>query len=354
MHRHVAYWVVVTALVMQSAWADSPGPHQNIYRAYPPSCLADPLPVDPSGPTWIFPIDLSVDSPNASKAFESDTLTFWRTPCTGGMSALLARIDRPSDATAPNPLIPKFHIVVGDAGADARIAPEPNTVRSRIVPGTEFIDTYPSDGGIESTGDFVVFVLENEATYFANYIDYSAELKVYVDTGVSCGFPECPPVTPFVIPAYDPSQYPQASQSMPISGYLAGDWYDPAHSGEGIQTEIDEFEGADSFLTSRYLVVAWYAYDELGQPYWLFGSGTFNAGDRQVQVQIAYSSGGGFAGSRGRAASFPWGGMTVDFPDCSTMHFAFASDPTVPPNIPQGTGSRTWQRLSMINGLNCQ
>jgi hypothetical protein len=336
------------------AVADTPGPHPNSFRAYPPSCLADPLPTDPTGPTWVFSVDLPLYSNVEPEGFETDQVTFWRVPCESGKSALLARIDRPTGATDGVPTMPTFIFELENGLVAARIASEPNTVRSGIVAGTQLFYTYPSDDGLPSASNFAVVVFENEPRDFSQTIDFSAALQVLIDPGVPCGFSACPPPPTNDIPAYDATLYPDASLPLSISGYVAGNWYDPAHSGEGIQTEIGDLNGGDSFLTSRYLTIAWYTYDETGRPYWLFGSGNFTAGDHQVQVQLNYSSGGGFAGAGSAATSNPWGTLTVEFPTCFTMQFQFSSVAAVPLDLPRGSGSRTWQRLTMMNGLTCE
>ena len=46
--------------------------------------------------------------------------------------------------------------------------------------------------------------------------------------------------------------------------------------------------------------------------------------------------------------------LTVDFPDCNSMHFTYQANAGLPASVPQGSGSRTWTRLTGINGLGCQ
>jgi hypothetical protein len=331
------------ALFSLSAYADSPGPYQNVLRAYPPSCLADPLPSGPSGPVWTVDVGLAVvGAENDPTQAEVDTLSLWRSPCVTG-SALLGKISRPAsiDPSARHPLFPQFWL----NQTQLRVAAEPNTVRSAIVGGTDF--------SVQTRSNEILFVFENPS--WSSPINYSDALTIAI-TGLPCGFSSCPPGSGLniEIPAYDPSLYGAASASMPISGYLAGNWYDPAHSGEGVQTEIGELPGTDNYRTSRYITFAWYTYDASGAPYWLFGSGNFTAGDRQATIGLSYLTGGGFAGSRSAASASTWGTVVVDFPDCTTMHYTFSSLTSLPSQVPQGSGTRTWERISQINGLACQ
>ena len=141
------FWIILATVLVASAFADSPGPHQNPFRAYPPSCLADPLPTVPSGPTWIFSTQLPLDSNVLPSGWETEQVTFWRVPCAGAKSALLGRIDRPPNDGSAVPTMPGFFVTTDSGSATARVSSEPNTVRSRVVPGTSFYDTYPSDEG---------------------------------------------------------------------------------------------------------------------------------------------------------------------------------------------------------------
>jgi hypothetical protein len=335
------------ALFSLRAYADSVGPYQNIFRAYPPSCLADPLPSDPTGPVWSTVVGLAVvGAENDPNHGEGDTISFWRSPCVMG-SALLGKITRPAGVTgsAPHPLFPQFYVIDGTQSGYARLSTEPNTVRSAIVSQTDYVALTGTDE--------IVFVFENYPS--TPLLNYSDALTIAV-AGLPCGFSSCPPGggPSIEIPAYDPALYDAVSKPIPISGYLAGNWYDPAHSGEGAQTEIGERQGTDHYQTSRYITFAWYTYDASGAPFWLFGLGNFNAGDRTATIDLAYSTDGGFAGSKGAASVFEWGTVVVDFPGCNAMHFEFNSLGSVPTAVPHGSGTRMWQRLSQINGLTCE
>jgi len=308
------------------AWSDSPGPVQSPWQAYPSSCLAYPL-SPPSGPTWTATALLETAVTENGK-HETVNFVFWRTPCTGGKSALLGKVFRDAGSVNkfPAPIYAGLRVSQGAIQNHiARIATEPNTVLSYV----------PLDSDISNS---VTFVFENDASAS---VDYSQAVNLTINTADSG-------IVSVAIPAYDEMQYPTADLSLQLSGHVSGNWFDPAHGGEGAQIEVGATTGE-----GRYLVFAWYTYDPSGVPFWLFGLGNFNAGDRSANVTVAYATGGGFAGA-GSANTLPWGTVTVDFPDCNSMHFSYQANSGLPAAVPQGSGTRTWTRLTSINGLSCQ
>jgi len=219
----------------------------------------------------------------------------------------------------------------GKSRIPVRLAPEPNTVLATTVNNP---------------------ILTAVGVLFENYmsvqtpVDYSQAFTLEVYGGYN--------TLVVNIPAYNPALYPGASQPMPISGYHAGNWFDPAHSGEGIQVEVGEI-GPTGSANNRYITLAWYSYDGAGVPFWLFGSGVFTAGDRSARVQMAYFSQGGFAGNFGaQAKGNAWGSIDVQFPDCNTMNFNYQANAGLPTGVPSGSGAKRWARASEINGLNCR
>jgi hypothetical protein len=261
-------------------------------------------------------------------------LIFWRTPCVDGKTAFLGAIGRNPTLrnTYPMPVVPQILISQGSSTNQyVRIAVEPNTVASALFPGTPILDAYP-------------LIFENSSI---QNLDYGQAFALTVVSATQAA-------TFVNIPAYNAAQYPEASLPMQISGYMTGNWYDPSHSGEGVQVEVGELQSSDS-SRPRYITVAWYTFDSSGIPYWLFGSGVFNAGDRSAAVTLGYSSGGGFAGNSGGSATAKlWGTFNVQFTDCNTMKFSYQSTTGLPSGIPAGSGSKTWTRLSSMNGLACQ
>lgn len=314
-------------------------------RAYPPSCLNSPMPFGmwQNDPNVITTQTLLIGDPYAGGTeaayLEQATLHLFRVPCSGGKSATLLEIDRPSNAsTTYYPIFPAVSVAQGSNNIYIRLANDPNTF---------FSTNYPLDPLTQSD----VFVLEN---FYGNSVqfDYNQAFTLTVNNLYN-GDPN--QYTNFLMPAYNPAQYAAASQPIPINGYLTGNWYDPAHNGEGIQTEVGEIDNTDGSV-SYYITVAWYTFDSSGTPYWLFGSsGLFNPGTTSATMQIAYSSGGGFAGNFGSSVTQAlWGTLNVQFPDCNTMKFSYQSGTGLPSPVPVGYGNKTWKRLTQINGLTCQ
>lgn len=315
-------------------------------RAYPPSCLNSPIPLGlwQNDPLARYAQIRLIGDPYAggNEATYSETVKIYvfRVVCTSGLSATLMEIDRPSNMegnTSLYPTVPGVSVTQGGNTLYVRMANDPNTF---------FSTTYALNPLVNSD----VFVLEN---FYGGSIqlNYNNALTLTVDT-LNQADPNR--YTNFNLPAYNPSLYAAASQPLPISGYMTGNWYDKAHSGEGIQVEVGELQGSGNNLP-RFINIAWYTFDSDGVPYWLFGTGIFNAGATSVPLQLAYSYGGSFAGS-GAVAQAPqlWGTFNVQFPDCNTMQFSYQSAAGLPTGVPTGQGSKTWTRLSQMNGLTCQ
>lgn len=215
-------------------------------------------------------------------------------------------------------------------------------VRFTDEPNTFFATTYANSPLVYSN----IYVLENfygASTQF----DYNQAFTFVVDN--FSGNTSSNPVQ-FPLTAYKPAEYPSAALALPISGYLSTNWFDPSHNGEGMLTQI--YENGDN--TTRTFTAAWYTFDNLGIPYWLYAQGTINIGARSTgNVDTYYASNGGFAGNFGANATFTkWGTINVSFPDCNHMTFSFNGQ-TGDANGPAGSGTRSWIRLANINSLTC-
>ena len=324
----------------------------NSFRAYPPSCAADPLPTTPTGPTSTATVPLYTRDINGNPGTpENVTITLWRMACSssgnltpyntdGGSNAiLLMRIDRSLQTTDVLPTFPSITSVQSGTTVNlVRSALEPNTVVSEMPFDATFSDA--------ST----VYVFENYPfpSFGFTYFDYAFTLTidpVLDDQGTGAAT--------FQIGDFNPTQadYPAAFQNLPIDGYMSSAWYDTAHSGEGLMVQI--YNNADN--ATRTLFAAWYTYDDNGIPFWLsiqgvaaYGSNTFS------NVPVYYYTGGGFAGNFAGVTQNNWGTMNFSFPDCMTMNFDFSGAATGVAGGPAGSGSRTFTRLADINGLNCE
>jgi hypothetical protein len=322
-------------LVSVLAFADSPGQTLNPFRVYPPSCLADPLPTTPSGPTWQLRATFTALQFSAAALTTEDvTLYFWRAPCDSGKSALLGRLVRDpvnEGRIDVQPLFPAFGKTQNAQTIVFRSALEPNTVKSFI-----YLTPIPVD---------ITFVFENGMLYptgTREVVDYSEGFELVAPNGQGSFSPL------LAIPAYDAAQYANASLPMQISGYQSGNFSDPS-GGQGIQIEVIE----TGVQGQRALVLAWYTYDATGTSYWLFNSTTFNVGARSVSLPLGYFVGGGFAGAAGNVSAAVWGNVTLSFADCNHMTFSYQSISGLPAGVPVGSGTRTFTRVTSINGVTC-
>ncbi|HST27428.1 MAG TPA: hypothetical protein VLK26_03565 [Rudaea sp.] len=319
--------------------------YANPDRAYPPSCLGSPMPFGmwQSDPNYKHQVVNLIGDPLAGDANERNyseavDVYVFRVACSSGLSATLVEIDRPSTHSSNYyPTFPGIYVTQGSQqDYVVRVANDPNTF-------------YSTNFALNPLIQSDVFVLEN---FYAGVVqfNFNQAITVTIDN-LAASFRQ---IVDFPLATYNPAQYAAASQPLPISGYMTGNWYDQNHSGEGIQVEVGEFAPTDTTYP-RYITIAWYTFDSSGTPYWLFGTGFFNAGDTSAVVTLGYSYGGGFAGNFGASATQKlWGTFNVQFPDCNTMQFSYQSTAGLPTGVPFGTGSKTWKRLTQMNGLTCQ
>lgn len=327
----------------------------NGFRAYPPSCAADPLPNRASGPTWSTRIALYATDSSGRGYAEPVTITVWRLACsssgaaqaynpTGAFNAMtLLRIDRDSQYEGDADVWPTFPLITAAQGnirfdtlaSLVRVPTEPNTVIAETSYGTPIIDS-------------TTYVLENYPYQGSGYFTFADGFQLRIDPGPGGG-------NPFTlnIPAYNPSRtsYPDAFNPLPIDGYLGGSWFDPAHSGEGMLINV-----LGNGSGARTLFAAWFTYDPLGLPFWLTAQAQVQPGQVNVTgIPMYYFTGGGFAGNFGSSSSLhAWGTMSLSFADCNTIQFSYNGSTDAQTNGPQGTGTRTWQRLGEMNGMACE
>lgn len=323
--------------------------YANPNRAYPPSCLNDGLPFgESSADPNAAQVSVNLLEYDSSTGYydlsEADTLTVWRIPCSGGVSATVMEIDRPAGKDGNTSLYPIFpNIYVTPTGSSTasypRLPQDPNTLYS---------DT-PVTSPLIYSSIYVLDYYDSTQSSASSGFDYNQAFTLHVDNlggGSAVGIS---------VPAYHSANfnnYPSASNPMQISGYMTAGWYDPAHSGEGMFIQV--FDNGDQ--ATRTLAASWYTYDELGAPFWLYSQGVVNIGDNQlIDAPVAYRTGGGFAGNFGAAsAQHIWGKMSFSFPDCGHMTVSYQSTTNDLPNGPKGSGTLHWIRLGNVNSLNCQ
>lgn len=327
-------------------------PSANPYRAYAPSCLSHPLPVQFSGPlfpaTSSFRVLLAARDEDIDDRFFEETVNvrLWRIPCSSSGqfydAVTLLAIDRDpvnEGNSRRYPLFPGLRLTQGaNLRKYVRVAEEPNTVVSHVF----------ADIPLVNSGTYVLENIASQASTTALW-DFNNQFTL-----TFLNFFDGDPGQNITVPTYNPTQatYPAAFQNVPITGYLAGNWYDPAHSGEGMLVQIFDLPGT----TRRLFTFAWFTYGTDGRPIWLFGASQFDADSRgPLAVPTIYQSGGGFAGNFGPTAqSTPWGTVTFRFPTCYSMSFDYSSTLNIP-GVPSGSGTRTtWQRTVDSNGMTCE
>jgi len=315
----------------------------NSYRAYPPSCVNAPLgsglwQIDPNAQHKTITLSgdpLSADA-NERAYTEDVSVTLFRIPCSGGKSAMLMEIDRPSGAsTTLYPVYPGIHVTQDTKqNVAVRTAADPNT----------FLSHTDAQMPLSNSGTFVF-----EAFYpDANPIDYNKAMTVTLDNFITSSASR---YTTFTVATYDASQYPSATAGLPINGYMSSNWGNPNQSGEGIVLQVYD----DRDFATRSLVIAWFTYDDAGAPFWLYGQTSLPNGARLISTPIVYFSGGKFAAGAA-APNVPhtnWGLATITFPDCGHMQVNYNGDASAV-HGPKGQGSITFVRVGDVNGLVCQ
>ena len=315
----------------------------NVDRAYPPSCLQSPLALglynnDPYALTaqiTLFGDPLSGDAGERNYA-ELDTVTLFRVVCSGGESATLLEIDRPTaneGNTSRYPTLPGVSVSQGNNNIFIRMSNDPNTFFTAAYSLTPLVH---SD----------VYILEN---FYGGSVqfDYNKPFTLTVDNFNTSGNR----YTNYQMPAYNPASYAEASLPLPISGYMSTTWTNPNQSGEGIFVQV--YDAGDQ--TNRILAFAWFTYDDLGLPFWLYGQATFPIGTRSLDVPTAQFENGSFAAQNPVAGPTPytWGTVTISFPDCGHMDLQYNGDASAVGG-PTGFGYATFQRVADVNSLVCQ
>jgi hypothetical protein len=346
MQAQVSAGRAALAKQLGSANAAAPGDVQaaelfaNPQRAYPPSCLASPIPAhfglaaDPNALTAqiTLPGDPLSTDPNEKAYSETDTFYVWRVKCSGGKSATLLEIDRPTAMegnTSRFPVLPGVSILLNDGSLFfPRIADDPNTFFATNYSVTPLVN---SD----------IYVLENFYGVTPT-VDYNQAITLEIDN-----FSNPRALIPFNLPKYVAPLNPAL---LPISGYMSTNWSSSTQGGEGIVMQI-----YDVNQTTRSLAFAWFTYDAQGFPFWLFGQGTVDIGATSVTAQTAYFKGGTFAPPTVSPGVPPtiWGNVTFTFPDCGHMKIVYSGDASAAGG-PTGNGSATYVRVADVNGLVCQ
>lgn len=319
-------------------------PMANGFRAYPPSCAADPLPDKASGPTYSSRVKLYARGSNGAAYTETVTATVWRLACsssgstppynpTGAYNAItLLRIDRDAQYEGDADIAPTFPLVqvaqgsIGFSSAKSlvRLPTEPNTV----IADTSF------DSPIY---DSTTYVLENYPYNGAGYFTFSDAFSIRLSDGINT------PLT-LNIPAYNPtrSSYPDAFAPLPLDGYAAAQW---ASSNEGLLVQVSEQYDSSGRMT-RQLIFDLLTRDLNGNPLWLVGNAAFPVGATSVNVDTIYLGPG--------LTHVPWGKVKVVMPSCGELDVTFTPNARLPAPIPSFSGLTTYGRIFDPNGMVCE
>jgi hypothetical protein len=326
-------------------------PGANPFRAYPPSCAADPLPDMVSGTTaTIYSQRVTLFARDASGTgyTEGVTVTVWRLACSSSSAATpynpsgasnamtLMRIDRDSIYEHTRDIFPTFPVVEASQAGSAfgttaslvRSAAEPNTVVSEASFDSPMYDS-------------TTYVLENYPYTGSGYFTFSDAFTLRIDPVISGVAP-----VDFAIPAYSPtpSTYPDAFNLLPFDGYAAAQWINSALN-EGLLLQVTEQPQANG-STVRQLVFDLLTKDLNGDPLWLVGNAAFQVGDSSVTIQTNYLGNG--------LAQLPWGTAKFEFADCNHLDVTFAANAQLPAPIPAFNGLTTYDRLFSANGMLCE
>ena len=322
----------------------------NPSRAYPVSCLDSPLPVDynGSGALWhndpnalqaqivLFGDPFSADAGERNYA-ETDTITVFRVACANGYSASLLEIDRPTNMdghTDRYPTLPGVYVTQGTT--------QNYPIRYSDDPNTFFANNYPNTPLYSNN----VYALER---YYLDQtpLDYNQAFTLTIND-----FATSQNLTAFNMPVYDSSDYPDASKPLPISGHMSAAWTNPDQSGEGILLQVYDVGNG-----KRVLAYAWFTYDDLGLPFWIYGDdgdSPFTIGARSVTVPTWYFQGGSFDGSLPAGVpAHTWGTATFTFPDCNSLLISYTGDASAVHGPNGSATNHLFQRVAYVNGVGC-
>ena len=351
-----------TAAVVKAGTIAGPIPFANPNRAYPPSCLPDNLPEftsgsDPNAQQLQLTTPIFDPATNKYDLTETDVYIVWRVPCSGGFSAVLLEIDRPTGSQNNGtvyPIFPSLYTSNGNGSLYPRSPNDPNTVYSDTLPYSPIYN------------DKNIYVLDIYLNTPASSFNYNQAFALSIDTLLPNSSGTGDITGTINVPAYNPASfnnYPSAANPMEISGYVSGPWYDHTHGGEGMLIEV--YDNGDH--ATRTFAATWYTFDNLGLPFWLatnatlpLPSATQSAGATNsyqvINAAVQYITGGGFAGNfTPPITRNAWGTMSFSFADCNTLNFSYNG--ATGANFtggPAGNSTRQWTRLAGINGLVCQ
>lgn len=126
-----------------------------------------------------------------------------------------------------------------------------------------------------------------------------------------------------------------------VSRDISGAWFDPERSGEGWIVEMQP--------NNRFSLF-WFTFDYLGVPMYLFGSGSYQPGAEQLNVELYKTSGARFgsAFNSSDVSMMAWGSLNFKPKGCDSAMVSYTSSDAM-----YGNGSRTVVPLYLTNTSNC-
>ncbi len=327
-------------------------PLVNEFRAYPPSCAAWPLPDKASGATVsrrmaLYTRDMSgnVVTP------ETVTITLWRVPCSssgasnlpynndgGGNAMTLLRIDRDAaneGRTDRFPTFPLLNIQQGgigfnDAASAVRAATEPNT----------FVADGPYDAPVFVSTTYVLenyYMVRSSGALDLDYAHYySYAFSLAIDPFISGSG-----ATVLTMGDYTGS----GLAALPLDGYLAAQYFNPALS-EGVIVQVAEgYDGAHP--ARRQVIIDLLTLDTNGNPFWIVGSAAFDpTGATSLTIPLAYLINGN--------ATRDWGSAQLRLVSCNKLSMTFTPRSGLPLPVPVFSGNTLYDRIFTANGMMCE
>ncbi|MEO8673613.1 MAG: hypothetical protein ABI411_20055 [Tahibacter sp.] len=305
---------------------------------YPQACLATLRTAVEAGTFSVTAPEQSIDLPTINGAQGAQgfaigqrpaIVSVGRFPCGGSQSITVLRIRDSFNLMFPHTMqFPRLTAVQGAAHAEL----------NAVAAGDAGSDAAPAP----AIGFDTYAALENQF----GEIDFSKAFRLSVSA-----YPDSAATT-FDVPNFapTPATEPDAFGPRPINGRYAGNYFDPARSGEGIIIEIGDVPGQHG---QHFLQFSWFTYDNEGKPFWISGGGNFDDGDKSLHMPAAFRGGGRFAGARAASTLTLWGTVDVAFDDCNTLQLRYQANDGLPANVPAGSGRLEWRRLTGISDYSC-
>jgi len=154
-----------------------------------------------------------------------------------------------------------------------------------------------------------------------------------------------------------------AATSIPLGGYMSGNWFNPNQGGHGFQLE---FTNHSTGATTSDMVAIWFVYTPTGSTAtdgsgqnWIYSEGDYDTTKNTVTLPALLLSGAKFPPNFNPAdvrrisndASTTWGTLTFTFTDCNNGTVSWHS--TVPGYNNANDTPLAIQRLTQIAGTTC-